>query len=228
METRYGAGINACSNRGRWLEPNAALAPSLLRTRPSGDLRRMSETHGYQRLFAEFKRRKVFRVMAVYGAAGFILLQVVELLVPALLLPEWTYRFITLLLIIVVPFGREFYAIQLPGLVMLLAAGGIVGASGGVIYFSLRTMGWLQQVPQVRAIVEESEIVLPRVEKKVVEIAGPVVKRAGARVRHARRNTATAVKAKTLGAGRRVVDWVRNGSGPGRPMDEGKRNPPGD
>ena len=134
----------------------------------------------------------------------------------------------TLLLIIVVPFGREFYAIQLPGLVMLLAAGGIVGASGGVIYFSLRTMGWLQQVPQVRAIVEESEIVLTRVEKKVVEIAGPVVKRAGARVRHARRNTATAVKAKTLGAGRRVVDWVRNGSGPGRPMDEGKRNPPGD
>jgi TolB-like protein/Tfp pilus assembly protein PilF len=63
----------------------------------------VSETHGYQRLFAEFKRRKVFRVMAVYGAAGFVLLQVVELLVPALLLPEWTYRFVTLLLIIGFP-----------------------------------------------------------------------------------------------------------------------------
>ncbi len=105
----------------------------------------------------------------------------------------------TLLLIIVIPFGREFYAIQLPGLVMLLAAGGIVGASGGVIYFSLRTMGWLQQVPQVRAIVEESEIVLTRVEKKVVEIAGPVVKRVGARVRSARRSTTTAVKASDSG-----------------------------
>ena len=60
-------------------------------------------THGYQRLFAELKRRRVFRVMAVYGAVGFVLLQVVELLVPALLLPEWTYRFVTLLLIIGFP-----------------------------------------------------------------------------------------------------------------------------
>jgi len=63
----------------------------------------MSETHGYQRLFAELKRRRVFRIMAVYGAVGFVLLQVVELLVPALLLPEWTYRFVTLLLIIGFP-----------------------------------------------------------------------------------------------------------------------------
>ena len=43
--------------------------------------------------------------MAVYGAVGFILLQVVELLVPALLLPEWTYRLITLLLIVGFPIG---------------------------------------------------------------------------------------------------------------------------
>lgn len=41
--------------------------------------------------------------MAVYGAVGFVLLQVVELLVPALLLPEWTYRLITLLLIVGFP-----------------------------------------------------------------------------------------------------------------------------
>jgi TolB-like protein/Tfp pilus assembly protein PilF len=41
--------------------------------------------------------------MAVYGAVGFVLLQVVELLVPALLLPEWTYRLVTLLLIIGFP-----------------------------------------------------------------------------------------------------------------------------
>jgi len=63
----------------------------------------MSETSGYQRFFAELKRRRVFRVMAVYGAVGFVLLQVVELLVPALLLPEWTYRLITLLLIVGFP-----------------------------------------------------------------------------------------------------------------------------
>jgi TolB-like protein/Tfp pilus assembly protein PilF len=41
--------------------------------------------------------------MAVYGAVGFVLLQVVELLVPALLLPEWTYRLIALFLIIGFP-----------------------------------------------------------------------------------------------------------------------------
>ena len=56
----------------------------------------MSESHGYQRLFAELKRRRVFRVMAVYGVVGFVLLQVVDLAVPALLLPEWTYRLVAL------------------------------------------------------------------------------------------------------------------------------------
>jgi TolB-like protein/Flp pilus assembly protein TadD len=67
----------------------------------------MSETPpaipGHKRFFAELKRRRVFRVMAVYGAVGFVVLQVVELLVPALLLPEWTYRLIALLLIVGFP-----------------------------------------------------------------------------------------------------------------------------
>jgi len=34
----------------------------------------MSEVPGYQRFFAELKRRRVFRVMAVYGVVGFVLL----------------------------------------------------------------------------------------------------------------------------------------------------------
>ena len=63
----------------------------------------MTEVPAYQRFLAELKRRRVFRVMAVYGAVGFVLLQVVELLVPALLLPEWTYRLIALLLIVGFP-----------------------------------------------------------------------------------------------------------------------------
>ena len=50
---------------------------------------------GYQRFFAELKRRRVFRVMAVYGIVGFVLLQIVDLAVPALLLPEWTYRLVS-------------------------------------------------------------------------------------------------------------------------------------
>ena len=45
-------------------------------------------TSGYQRLLAELKRRKVFRVAAVYGAVAFVVLQVADILVPALHLPE--------------------------------------------------------------------------------------------------------------------------------------------
>ncbi len=45
-------------------------------------------TSGYQRFFAELKRRKVFRVAAVYGAVAFVVLQVADILVPALHLPE--------------------------------------------------------------------------------------------------------------------------------------------
>lgn len=64
----------------------------------------MSESvPAYQRFFAELKRRRVFRVMAVYGAVGFVLMQIVELFVPALLLPEWTYRFVALLLLLGFP-----------------------------------------------------------------------------------------------------------------------------
>ena len=58
---------------------------------------------GWQRFFAELKRRRVFRVVAVYGALGFVLLQVVDLAVPALLLPEWTYRFVALILLLGLP-----------------------------------------------------------------------------------------------------------------------------
>ena len=41
-------------------------------------------TPGYQRLFAELKRRRVFRVAAVYGAVAFVVLQVADIMVPAL------------------------------------------------------------------------------------------------------------------------------------------------
>ncbi len=63
----------------------------------------MSQQPAYQRFFAELKRRRVFRVMAVYGVVGFVILQVTELAVPALLLPEWTYRFVALLLVLGFP-----------------------------------------------------------------------------------------------------------------------------
>ena len=53
----------------------------------------------WQRYFAELKRRKVFRVMAVYGIVGWAVLQAMDLAVPALLLPEWSYRLVAVLLL---------------------------------------------------------------------------------------------------------------------------------
>jgi len=50
---------------------------------------------GYQRLFAELKRRRVFRVMAVYGAVAFVVLQVADLLQEGLRLPDSFLPFIT-------------------------------------------------------------------------------------------------------------------------------------
>jgi len=57
----------------------------------------------YQRFFAELRRRHVYRVIAVYGVVGFVLLQVMELAVPALLLPSWTYRLVALLILVGFP-----------------------------------------------------------------------------------------------------------------------------
>jgi adenylate cyclase len=48
-------------------------------------------------VFAELKRRKVFRVAAVYGAAGFVALQGADLLFPRLGLPDWTVTLVVAL-----------------------------------------------------------------------------------------------------------------------------------
>ena len=48
----------------------------------------MSADQSYKRFFAELKRRKVFRVAAVYGAVVFVVLQAADILVPALALPQ--------------------------------------------------------------------------------------------------------------------------------------------
>jgi TolB-like protein len=63
----------------------------------------MSETAGYQRLFAELKRRKVFKVAAVYGAVCFGVLQVADILVPAMALPDAVVRGIALVCILGFP-----------------------------------------------------------------------------------------------------------------------------
>lgn len=57
----------------------------------------------YQRLFAELKRRKVFRVVAGYGAAGFIVLQVTELIADGLQLPPVVRTTITVAVLVGFP-----------------------------------------------------------------------------------------------------------------------------
>jgi len=51
----------------------------------------------------ELKRRKVFRVLAMYAATAFIILQVVDIVLPRFGLPDWTVTFIIILLIVGLP-----------------------------------------------------------------------------------------------------------------------------
>jgi TolB-like protein/Tfp pilus assembly protein PilF len=48
----------------------------------------------------ELKRRKVLRVITVYAAVAFVILQLVEILAPSLRLPDWTMNFILVILIV--------------------------------------------------------------------------------------------------------------------------------
>ncbi|MCK5067888.1 MAG: hypothetical protein KAR16_10630, partial [Bacteroidales bacterium] len=52
------------------------------------------------RFWQELKRRKVVRVIAVYAAVAFVILQLVEIVSPSLRLPEWTMNFIIVVLIV--------------------------------------------------------------------------------------------------------------------------------
>jgi TolB-like protein len=54
-------------------------------------------------LLDELKRRKVFRVAAVYAATAFVVLQAADLLAAGLALPSWVFSAITLLLIVGFP-----------------------------------------------------------------------------------------------------------------------------
>ncbi|MCL7963142.1 MAG: FlgO family outer membrane protein [marine benthic group bacterium] len=62
-----------------------------------------TSTPGYQRFFAELKRRRVFRVMAVYGATAFVVLQVADIAFPALGLPEWAMTLVLALTLVGFP-----------------------------------------------------------------------------------------------------------------------------
>jgi len=55
----------------------------------------------------------------------------------------------TFLIVLAGSWLREFFELDLPPLVVLLAGVGIVGMTGGILYGSLRAVGWIQQVPDL-------------------------------------------------------------------------------
>lgn len=59
-------------------------------------------------LFAELKRRNVFRVAIAYVVVAWLLMQIGDTLAPALLLPEWTMRFLAFVLILGFPLAMFF------------------------------------------------------------------------------------------------------------------------
>ena len=57
----------------------------------------------YQAFLAELKRRQVFKVMAVYGAVAFVVVQAADIVFPRLGLPDWTITFIVAVTVIGFP-----------------------------------------------------------------------------------------------------------------------------
>jgi adenylate cyclase len=53
-----------------------------------------------QSFILELKRRRVFRVAMIYGVSGFAVLQAVDILAPALRLPEWTLTLFVVLVLV--------------------------------------------------------------------------------------------------------------------------------
>ena len=51
----------------------------------------------------ELKRRKVVRAAAVYGAVVFVVIQVADIVFPALVFPEWTFPFVLVLCLLGFP-----------------------------------------------------------------------------------------------------------------------------
>lgn len=57
----------------------------------------------YQRFFADLKRRHVFRVMGVYGAVAFVVIQAADVIFPGIPLPPWTVSLVVWLCLLGFP-----------------------------------------------------------------------------------------------------------------------------
>jgi hypothetical protein len=64
--------------------------------------------NNFIRFWQELKRRKVVRVIIVYAAAAFVILEAIDIIFPRLEFPDWTVTFVIVLLAIGFPFAIIF------------------------------------------------------------------------------------------------------------------------
>jgi TolB-like protein/Tfp pilus assembly protein PilF len=97
-----------------------------------------------QAFVQELRRRRVIRVAVVYATTGFVILQTADILQPALRLPTWTVRLITLLLLLGFPLALGLawvYNVTDEGVERAgdgpgAASSGSSGAAGGLAFTS--------------------------------------------------------------------------------------------
>ena len=87
------------------LPPGSLPLPSPHMTKSSNRPSAPRPTAGYRRWFAEMKRRRVFRVIAVYGTVSFVVLEAASVVFPAIPLPDWSISLVLWLVILGFPFA---------------------------------------------------------------------------------------------------------------------------
>jgi adenylate cyclase len=105
-------------------------------------------------LLAELKRRRVFRVAALYGVVAWVIAEVSSVVFPVLLLPEWTVTFIVVVLLLGFPVAMVLawaFDIGPQGIERTppVAAAGVARRSqawlvyGGLLVVAMAALGWL-------------------------------------------------------------------------------------
>ena len=94
------------SNPGpTYVAPTHTHAGALPMTQPPERPSDLGPPAAWQRWLAELKRRRVFRVMAVYGAVSFVVLEVSDVVFPAIPLPAWTISLVFWMVLLGFPFA---------------------------------------------------------------------------------------------------------------------------
>jgi len=127
-------------------------------------------------LFSELKRRKVYRVAAIYIIVGWVVLQVVDLFMSFMPLPEWTSRLVFVLLsagfpialvfawaVELTPSGIRFESSEKPTSVPRQSRGDYIIYAAVVIVIAIGTwnLDWWQEPVDEQAIKIRSLVVLP-------------------------------------------------------------------